>query len=107
MKHHWTSISAGNWWGEYQCTLCKETAVVEPEDGGEPPVDGCRGSGEIHKMSWRCLWGVTIRQNDGMFHVVNEVGEVQAKFDAADKAYKHISVTDEAWENEDGDDESA
>jgi hypothetical protein len=108
MKHHWVPVGVGNWWSEYQCTLCKTPAVVEPEDGGEPPAYGCSGSGEINKMSWRCMWGVTIRQSDGMFHVVNEDGVVQAKFDEVKDGYNHISITDEAWENEDGDeDESA
>ena len=97
MKHHWETVEEGNWHTKYQCTLCKESFVEELDKPELKPNDGCIGSGEKHKMSYRCLWGVTIKQDDGKYHVVDENGTVMAKFSEVHRAYKHISITEEAW----------
>lgn len=51
-------------------------------------------------MSDQMLWNVTIKQTDGKFHVVDENGVVQAKFDTADDGYSFIQATPEAWTEE-------
>lgn len=50
------------------------------------------------KPGWITNWGVTCKQPDEKYHVVNDDGEVMEKTDTADEAYTYISMTEEAWE---------